>query len=152
MTTNTRQNVTGKKLFAEEFTIYGNITTKNFTINGMNIPEDLVLKSSNQIISGSKVFKSRVKFGKSVAVDGLVNGKDLMKFSRGVVTLATDQTIVGKKTFARGFHVDSDVRVDGLVDGVNLTELSLDAVRLDVNETIKGKYVDKSPGLISRFI
>eukprot|EP00794_Sanderia_malayensis_P005492 gene5492-6177_t len=138
MTTNTAQEVTGTKLFTEDINIHGNIITENFTINGMRIPDDLVLKSAKQRILGSKYFKSRVRFQKSVRLDGIVNGRNLSEFSRKVVRLSRDQVITGRKTFLNGFKANSNLNVERFVDGVNLTDLYFDAVRKNSNETIKG--------------
>ena len=56
MATNIEQTVTGSKKFQSDVEISNDILLKNFTLNSIDIPKDLVRKTRNIAISGNKNF------------------------------------------------------------------------------------------------
>ena len=122
LTTTTEQEVTAEKTFIETLTILNtNLTLNNFTINGMNIPDDIVIAKSNQTIYGKKRF-NRLRF-KDLEISGSVDGVNVTDFNKNKMTVTTDQVINSTTIFESGFSSNSDVKVGGLVDGVNLTAM-----------------------------
>ena len=122
LTTTTEQEVTAPKTFTENLTILNtNLTLNNFTINGMNIPDDIVTGKSNQTIYGKKRF-NRLGF-RDLEISGSVDGVNITDFNKNKMTVTTDQVINSTAIFESGFASNSDVEVGGLVDGVNLTAM-----------------------------
>ena len=68
MTTNTEQTISGIKEFQSGLEINNDILLKNFTLNSLDIPRDLVGKTGNITISGNKNFTSDIKFSSPINV------------------------------------------------------------------------------------
>ncbi|XP_047129042.1 uncharacterized protein LOC100199482 isoform X1 [Hydra vulgaris] len=149
MTTNTEQTVTGSKSFYNEFIVASDLNLKNFTLNGLMFPDDLMKRSGIQTISGYKTFKN-LEFNKPVIINALIDQVNITDFNINKVTTSGTQNITQKVIFQNGFTVTSDVIIKGLVDGTNLDKIkeNIDASMGDqiiqTNTTFKKVYAKNS--------
>ncbi|XP_065649576.1 uncharacterized protein LOC100199482 isoform X2 [Hydra vulgaris] len=149
MTTNTEQTVTGSKSFYNEFVVASDLTLKNFTLNGLMFPDDLIKRSGVQTISGYKTFKN-LEFNKPVIINALIDQVNITDFNINKVTTSGAQNITQKVIFQNGFTVTSDVIIKGLVDGTNLDkikeniEASMGDQIIQSNTTFKKVYAKNS--------
>ena len=109
----------------------------NGTLNGVLIPDDLILLTNANAITKNITFADDVVFEGKVNLDNgsKVNGEDLSEFVKTVVLNGTDQIINGKKTFARDVLVRNNITVDGKVNGYNIPT---DFVTLNTAQNITG--------------
>lgn len=136
MTTNTEQTISGSKEFQSGLEISNDILLKNFTLNSLDIPKDLVRKTGNITISGNKNFTSDVKFASPIKILGKLNEVVLSDFDDKRMSLSQNQTITESMVFNSGLDIYSDITVGGLVDGVNLTGL-----REDMDKSVKEQII-----------
>ena len=136
MTTNTEQTISGSKEFQSGLEISNDILLKNFTLNSLDIPKNLVRKTGNITISGNKNFTSDVKFVSPIKILGKLNEVILSDFDDKRMSLSQNQTITESMVFNSGLDIYSDITVGGLVDGVNLTGL-----REDMDKSVKEQIV-----------
>ncbi|XP_038063895.1 uncharacterized protein LOC119734461 [Patiria miniata] len=117
----TYQVVQGKWEFETNLTVYGNITGPG-TVNGIDIDPELVTRTGNHAIKGSKTFANDVIVQGSLLV-GLVNGVNLTEFEKEIVHLVGEFNITGDKTFANELTLLANTSVLGLVDGIDVGQL-----------------------------
>ena len=139
MTTNTEQTISGIKEFQSGLEINNDILLKNFTLNSLDIPKDLVRKTGNITISGNKNFTSDIKFSSPINVLGKLNEVILSDFDEKRMSVSENQTISGSLLFNSGLNIYSDITVGGLVDGVYLTGLKEDMDKSGKEQTISSK-------------
>ncbi|XP_066289227.1 uncharacterized protein [Branchiostoma lanceolatum] len=142
------QTITGPVQFA------GNVTFCDMELqgllNGVNIPEDLVLKYGDQNITGHKIFLDDVYvmgdlYAEEVSTgDGLLNDIDIVQLAENAVMLEGDQNITGQKTFLSDIKVLGDLTVEGLVNGVDLVDLAESVVTLSTDQVLDGETLDYS--------
>ena len=139
MTTNTEQTISGSKKFQSGLEISNDILMKNFTLNSLDIPKDLVRKTGNITISGNKNFTSDVKFASPINILGKLNEVILSDFNEKRMSVSQNQNISGSILFNSGLDIYSDITVGGLVDGVNLTGLKEDMDKNGKEQIITSK-------------
>lgn len=112
--------------------IDGDLTVHG-TVNGLKIPDDLVLADRSQTITGTKEFLGEVT-ASAVTVHGLVDG---LKIPDDVITLSKDEEISSTLYFADGIVAEKDIIVEGLVDGVDISEIAKQAMKLNESNSFK---------------
>lgn len=122
----------GLKNFVNDVIIDGDLTV-NGTVNGLKIPDDLVLADRSQTITGTKEFLGEVT-ASAVTVHGLVDG---LKIPDDVITLSKDEEISSTLYFADGIVAEKDIIVEGLVDGVDISEIAKQAMKLNESNSFK---------------
>lgn len=101
------------------------------TVNGLKIPDDLVLTDKPQTITGTKEF-----LGQVTAHDVIVRGfVDNLKLPDDIITLSADEEISSTLYFADGIVAEKDIIVEGLVDGVDISEIAKQAMKLNESNT-----------------
>lgn len=112
-----------------EIEFVDNVIVKDLTVhgtmNGLRIPEDVVLRNSNQAIS-NKHFANRVVVD-NLIVDGSItvdrfSGLNLTQFYNDRITLSGEQEIQGDIWL--GNTSASKISVSGLVNGVNIRDFA----------------------------
>ena len=139
MTTNTEQTISGSKKFQSGLEISNDTLMKNFTLNSLDIPKDLVRKTGNITISGNKNFTSNVKFASPINILGKLNEVILSDFNEKKMSVSQNQNISGSILFNSGLNIYSDITVGGLVDGINLTGLKEDMDKNGKEQVITSK-------------
>ena len=139
MTTNTEQTISGSKKFQSGLEISNDTLMKNFTLNSLDIPKDLVRKTGNITISGNKNFTSNVKFASPINILGKLNEVILSDFNEKNMSVSQNQNISGSILFNSGLNIYSDITVGGLVDGINLTGLKEDMDKNGKEQVITSK-------------
>ncbi|XP_054153101.1 uncharacterized protein LOC128951843 [Oppia nitens] len=118
--------VKGKKIFnLDDLKMKNNLFVIK-TFDGLSIPNDILLKNKNQIISGEKYFIGLTRFVSKVSAIGLVDG---LRLPQDIVTLTRNDTIKGPIDFANSIVVNQHIIARRLVDGVDISELYLLALK-----------------------
>eukprot|EP00794_Sanderia_malayensis_P006818 gene6818-7587_t len=114
-------NIKGEKIFQKD-SVFNNGFFVNKTVNGLNIPEDLMLVFSNQSISGKKIFTKNITVYGNIAVNPSVtiNGIDVSELASKAVYLHKAQTIYGLVNF-NNVAAMTDVTARGLINGYNIS-------------------------------
>lgn len=103
--------------------IFSNLHVEGL-VNGISIPNHIILTNQNAMISGKKRFLSPVK-ANQVAVHHSLNGIGLVNRAEHVLDLmlkSKEQIVFGQKVFSK-IHLGGHTTVRGNVDGVKLSEL-----------------------------
>ena len=114
--------IDGIKAFTKKTTFEGSLIV-NGTVNGFEIPQDLVLLSGNQTVHGKKTFKNgiRIEGDLSVSPGSTVDGVDVSELAKNAVYLNKNQIISSPIQFATDLHIPG-MRINGLVNGVNISK------------------------------
>ncbi|KAI8490785.1 hypothetical protein Bbelb_315780 [Branchiostoma belcheri] len=137
------QVVVGSKVFVDGVTITE--LHVDGTVDGLNLPDDVMTIQATQYISGVQTFQDEVHLSKLAAGQLTVhelsdwNLTDLM-----MNTLFTHahQSVLGRKTFAGSLDIIADLMVVGEVDEVmQLQNVTSDAVKKDGSVTVATKQV-----------
>ncbi|KAG1655562.1 hypothetical protein GQR58_024443 [Nymphon striatum] len=122
--------------------IYGEKTFENIivnvvrteTLNGLNIPEDIVTKHTDQTIYGKTHFIDHITVNGNVNVNH-VNGIDISD----CIPLDSNKTITGSKTFTELFYANViQVAEKAVVDTVDISEVAQNVLTVDGSETVEG--------------
>ncbi|XP_070577256.1 outer membrane protein A-like [Ptychodera flava] len=115
------QNITGKKIFANDIHVNGDIIIDG-KVDGFDLSEEAVTLNGNEEIPGLKTFNNDVQMNANMVVTGNINGIDITAVEGDLLQTSGNQIIVGNKTFMNDIKMQGDLFVDGTVDGVNLNE------------------------------
>ncbi|XP_033098265.1 uncharacterized protein LOC117102171, partial [Anneissia japonica] len=111
-------------------------------LNGIDISEDLVLTTGDQVVYSNIFIKNDVIFKGNVTVNETLNNVRPEHF----LLLDEDQEITGTINFANGFYVDGDITLanGSTINGIDLGELYKRVVMIDENAEITAKkyFVD----------
>ena len=120
------QKIYGIKNFASNVTFAKDLAVRGL-VNRLRIPQDIVLLSSNQTITGVKVFKEDMLIRGNLNVNegAKVDGVDVSLLARNAVYLNTTQTILGRVEFKSILKLYDGMTVVGLINDVNLTKDNL---------------------------
>ena len=119
-------NINGTKRFADNVTFEKNLTVIG-KVNGIRIPQDIVLLSQNQSIKGVKMFQGDILINgdldatENVKVDGI----DLSLLAGNAVYLNKTQIIFGPIDFKNHIKMSAGMVIDGLINDVNITKNNL---------------------------
>lgn len=113
-------------MFENDVIIDGELTVHG-TVNGLKIPDDLVLTDTSKTITGTKEFVGQVTT-ENVNVLGKIDG---LRIPEDIVTLSKDEGIDSTLYFADGIVAEKDIIVEGLVDGVDVSEIAKQALTLN---------------------
>ncbi|XP_078607721.1 uncharacterized protein LOC144879805 isoform X1 [Branchiostoma floridae x Branchiostoma japonicum] len=119
-------------------------------VNGLLIPEDLVLVYGDQEIAGLKTIDEHVTVDGNVEMGMYreIDGIDVSEFANQVVLLSENQTINGSLIF-EDLTIDGDLITEGLVNGVDIVDLADNAVYKDTDQVIHGvKIFNGTEGLL----
>ena len=101
--TNQNQTVGGKKSFLKKthvniFSLHN--MTAHGLIDGVNLTQidsDLMRLSGNQIVKGTKIFKTHVSFAGNWTIEGLIDGVNITELDRTAMRISGDQIVSGRK-------------------------------------------------------
>ena len=101
--TNQNQTVGGKKSFLNKthvniFSLHN--MTAHGLIDGVNLTQidsDLMRLSGNQIVKGTKIFKTHVSFAGNWTIEGLIDGVNITELDRTAMRISGDQIVSGRK-------------------------------------------------------
>ena len=101
--TNQNQTVGGKKSFLKKthvniFSLHN--MTAHGLIDGVNLTQidsDLMRLSGNQIVKGTKIFKTHVSFAGNWTIEGLIDGVNITELDRTAMRISGDQVVSGRK-------------------------------------------------------
>eukprot|EP00794_Sanderia_malayensis_P019940 gene19940-21893_t len=124
------KTVTGDVKFSKDI--------KAGTLNGLDIPRDVVLKSSPQNISGFKYFMQDVHVNGDLNLRGGVNGADVSELDQSAVKRSLVQTIKGLKIINNDMYSKGNVTLSGTIDGVDLSQLERRLIRINKNRELYG--------------
>ena len=137
--TNEASIITGLKTFTESVSVAGNITVNGF-VNGVKIPDGLVVRNKTQRYSGKKIFINKVSVKGNTWIKGLVNGVNVTDMYRKALRLTGDQTVTGRKTFENELIFKRNLNLTGTINGINIPA---DLVKVKGNETITAHKIFK---------
>ncbi|CAL1276965.1 unnamed protein product [Larinioides sclopetarius] len=125
-------HITGSKTFLEDVHVQGSLSVGGM-VNGLKIPDELLLTDVSQTVTGQKKFTGVVT-AHTVFVEGTV---DDLVIPEDIVTLSGDEEISSILYFTKGINVGSNIIVHGLVDGVDIAELARQALKVNETHTFK---------------
>ena len=85
LTTTTEQEIAAPKTFTEDLVLNTSLALINFTINQLNIPDDIVTTKSNQTVYGKKKF-NRLAL-EDLEITGRVDGVNIEDFNKNKMTV-----------------------------------------------------------------
>ena len=138
------QTITGQKEFIDGVSFRSNVNSSGL-LNGLRIPDDLVLVEGDDEISAHKIFNGSLFVGKLVVdkmtVAGLIDGVNVTTLNRTVIKKVGNQVIPGDVTFERGLTVAENLVSSGNINGINLKELDENAMKITGDQIVTGKKV-----------
>ena len=101
--TNQNQTVGGKKSFMNKthvniFSLHN--MTAHGLIDGVNLTltaSELMSLSKDQIVKGTKIFKTHVSFAGNWTIEGLIDGVNITELDRTAMRISGDQVVSGRK-------------------------------------------------------
>ncbi|XP_012553483.3 uncharacterized protein LOC101236068 [Hydra vulgaris] len=125
------QIIKGSVIFVTDLNISKNATVKGY-INGVHLPDDLLIQGKDQIVSGLSHFLSNITVAGNATVKTInfVNISDLFK---NALRKSGEQDVTGIKTFIDTVSFSSTVDNTGTIDGVYTNNLVLSEVDQIVN-------------------
>ena len=101
--TNQNQTVGGKKSFMNKthiniFSLHN--MTAHGLIDGVNLTltaSELMSLSKDQIVKGTKIFKTHVSFAGNWTIEGLIDGINITELDRTAMRISGDQVVSGRK-------------------------------------------------------
>ncbi|XP_033098518.1 uncharacterized protein LOC117102365 [Anneissia japonica] len=141
-------NMTGKLTVQGNVTVEGNMFV-NGTIDGLRIPEDVVLVNSSetQVLSGKLNFSSDVIVDVMhvlKSIDGIRSNLGENEDELDILLTTGGQTVLGHLTFANDVHIVGNVTVDNTLGGVDVDFLNK-VVTKDTVQTIYGEKTFLNP-------
>ncbi|KAI1289372.1 hypothetical protein HDE_08417 [Halotydeus destructor] len=141
VTRHTTQVIRGRKTFVSPagITFNGQVTVDGHIGDGrtmIRVPQDVVLKNSNDILHGSVVFDGAVHIRRNLQVTGPIDGVILSEFDRNRVTLNSDQEILGDYSFVENISIEKLI-VHKSINGIPINEF----VTKTGNHILAGSYV-----------
>ena len=127
-------NITGTKSFVNGVSVYTDATVKRF-VNGLILPDDLLLQGTDQTVFGQVLFTNDVRIEGNVTSSS-INGINITDMYNRAMRTTGYQNISGTKVFEGLAIFENDVTVDGLIDSVNLEK---DVVLSSEDQTVTGK-------------
>ncbi|XP_066287945.1 uncharacterized protein [Branchiostoma lanceolatum] len=137
------QLVVGSKVFLDGVTLTE--LCVDGTVDGLNIPDDVMTINTTQYSSGVQTFQEEVHLSNLNAGQLNVNevsGLNLTDLTMNTLFTYGHQSVPGRKTFADSLDILADLTVLGQVDEVmQLQIVTSDAVRKDGSVTVTTKQV-----------
>ena len=116
--------------------VIGSVTTTS-TINGINLHQDAVTKTSDGTISGPKTFQDNVAVQNDVVVNGTVDGVDVSKLDATSATTNSNNLFTAPKLFTDKVTVLQQMKISGLIGGINLTKLREEILTTNRPQTVE---------------
>ncbi|PIK56456.1 hypothetical protein BSL78_06619 [Apostichopus japonicus] len=145
---NIPQNISGVKIFADRFSVIGNVTTPAL-VNNIDISElalQAIGQADNATIDVPIFFYGSVKVLGDWNMTGLFHLVDINFIFKDAMLTVGNQTISGDKYFEDPSEVTistlevlSDLRTDAQTDGISLRSLLNDTVTASTEQTIEGE-------------
>ncbi|GBN00157.1 hypothetical protein AVEN_129891-1, partial [Araneus ventricosus] len=111
------QVIDGDKTF---FSIKSNTAEAHGFINGLRLPDGVVLTDTSDRISGHTTFKSDITLGSDLVIHGQINGKNLLHFILDRITLSGEQVVSSQLSFAYDVLIRGNLLVDETVNDLFL--------------------------------
>ncbi|GFV96469.1 uncharacterized protein TNCV_1999211 [Trichonephila clavipes] len=111
-----------KKIFGEKIfhSLKADAVVIHGYINGLRLPQDVVLTSTDDRISGHTSVMSGLSLESDVNVSGKIDGVDLDNFIQNRVTLTEEQLVSSSLSFVRDVTILGDINIDGTVNDLVL--------------------------------
>ncbi|KAJ8045071.1 Thrombospondin-type laminin G domain and EAR repeat-containing protein [Holothuria leucospilota] len=129
------QTVVGQKQFSGNVTLSSGFFSINGYLNGHNMSNEFLDKTSDQIISGNKTFKDGFSADANSTVSGLVDGVDISDFAQRLVYESADAVITGSKIIKSEVSTIGSLEVDGEVNDI---KFSSDLMTINRDQNVTG--------------
>ena len=115
-------------------TIHGIVRIKEnlrtISINGLKVPEQVVVKGSKQEIAGRKEFIANTTVNEDLVIIGTINNKNISLLYQQAVLKSKEQHIRGRKVVSNDVRSTASVSINEKINGVDLSNLNKTSVKI----------------------
>ena len=137
----------GRNHFHNGFTTTSDINVNR--VNGLIIPNAILLKAGHQLIHGPFMFRKTVRMTKNMDVAGTVNGIKISSVDKSIMKTNRPNMVRTRLWFITHVHVAGDLRSGGRIDNVLIKELTQNSLLKLFDQKVTAHKVIMAPSLVS---